>query len=134
MAAYNSHWDDIKLWLGINAAPSNWAGDEFQTLPNNRANAQMEADKETARRQMMKDADLSWAYQPNISGFAPKSPGDVGGYVQYGDPRIAGPIVSPYAPANQAALYGGAEVGDITTVPGADFLKKRQKRGLMGWA
>jgi len=97
-------------------------------------NSQMDVDKETARRQMMKDADLSWAYQPNISDFAPKSPGDVGGYVQYGDPRIAGPIVSPYAPANQAALYGGAEVGDITTVPGADFLKKRQKRGLMGWA
>ena len=120
--------------LGGSTQPSNWAGTEFQTLPNNRANAQMEADKETARRQMMKDADLSWAYQPNISGFAPKSPGDVGGYVQYGDPRIAGPIVSPYAPANQAALYGGAEVGDITTVPGADFLKKRQKRGLMGWA
>ena len=96
--------------------------------------SQMDVDKETARRQMMKDADLSWAYQPNISDFAPKSPGDVGGYIQYGDPRIAGPIVSPYAPANQAALYGGAEVGDITTVPGADFLKKRQKRGLMGWA
>ena len=96
--------------------------------------SQMDVDKETARRQMMKDADLSWAYKPNISDFAPKSPGDVGGYVQYGDPRIAGPIVSPYAPANQAALYGGAEVGDITTVPGADFLKKRQKRGLMGWA
>ena len=97
-------------------------------------NSQMDSDNETARREMMKDADLGWAYQPNISDFAPKSPGDVGGYVQYGDPRIAGPIVSPYAPANQAALYGGAEVGDITTVPGADFLKKRQKRGLMGWA
>ena len=96
--------------------------------------SQLDVDNETARRQMMKDADLGWAYQPNISDFAPKSPGDVGGYVQYGDPRIAGPIVSHYAPANQAALYGGAEVGDITTVPGADFLKKRQKRGLMGWA
>lgn len=97
-------------------------------------NSQIDVDKETARRQMMKDADLGWAYKPNVHDFAPKSPGDVGGYVQYGDPRIAGPIVSPYAPANQAALYGGAEVGDITTVPGADFLKKRQKRGLMGWA
>jgi len=122
--------------LGGSTQPSNWAGTEFQTWPppNNRANAQIEADKETARRQMMKDADLGWAYKPNVHDFAPKSPGDVGGYVQYGDPRIAGPIVSPYAPANQAALYGGAEVGDITTVPGADFLKKRQKRGLMGWA
>jgi len=96
--------------------------------------SQLDVDNETARREMMKDADLGWAYQPNVHDFAPKSPGDVGGYVQYGDPRIAGPIVSPYAPANQAALYGGAEVGDITTVPGADFLKKRQKRGLMGWA
>ena len=97
-------------------------------------NTQLDADNQTARREMMKDADLGWAYKPNVHDFAPASGGDIGGYRAYGQPGIAGPLVAPYAPADQAALYGGADVGAITTVPDGNRLQRREKRGLMGWA
>lgn len=96
-------------------------------------NSQVDSDNETARRAMMDDADLSWAYKPNVHDFAPSSGGDIGGYRAYGEPGIAGPLVAPYAPADQTALYGGADVGGITTMPDSNRLNRREKRGLMGW-
>jgi hypothetical protein len=101
--------------------------------PSPTGNSQIDDDNATARREMMKDADLGWTTKPNVHDFAPASGGDVGGYRAYGQPGIAGPLVAPYAPADQAALYSGADVGGITTMQDGNRLQRREKRGLMGW-